>query len=212
MGSVLNVPTMPFVTSATFSARRTQNNMASKEVGSYSISRKDWSLHRKAPVDVSRHDEKIKEIIRESLPDIIGDYDIITYDPDTKQIVRIPMRTLELPRIRYGDPTKGLGSGEGKKPGDILGQTPKKGEGNEPGAGDQPGEEGYYEVEYDILELAFEELGLPYLQPKQTADLEQIDIIYDRLRKKKQLTNIDITRTVLENMKRNAKQTGQVVF
>lgn len=34
-----------------------------------STSQHDWSLHRKGPVDQARHGEKIKEAIKENLPD-----------------------------------------------------------------------------------------------------------------------------------------------
>lgn len=38
-----------------------------------STSQHDWSLHRKGPVDQARHGEKIKEAIKENLPEIIAE-------------------------------------------------------------------------------------------------------------------------------------------
>ena len=43
-----------------------------------SLSQHDWSLHRKGPIDQARHNEKVKEAIKENLADIVGEESIIT--------------------------------------------------------------------------------------------------------------------------------------
>ena len=45
-----------------------------------SLSQHDWSLHRKGPIDQLRHNEKVKEAIKENLPAIIGEESIIATD------------------------------------------------------------------------------------------------------------------------------------
>ena len=61
-----------------------------------SVSKQDWSLHRKGPTDQARHNAKIKEAIKENLGDIIAEEAIIT--SDGKKIVKVPVRSLDLPR------------------------------------------------------------------------------------------------------------------
>ena len=42
------------------------------------LTQNDWSLHRKGPIDQSRHNEKVKEAIKGNLPSVIGEEAIIT--------------------------------------------------------------------------------------------------------------------------------------
>src|SRR4051812_46588327 len=129
------------------------------------LTENDWSLHRKGPIDLARHNAKVKEAIKNDLPAIVGEQAIITADGD--KVVKIPIRSLELPHFRFGRRDQeqvGQGPG-GSRPGDAVGQAP-----GEPGqsAGDQPGID-YYEAELTLDEIAalvFADLGLPFLRPK----------------------------------------------
>ncbi|MBI5481247.1 MAG: DUF444 family protein [Deltaproteobacteria bacterium] len=83
-----------------------------------------------------------------------------------KQVVTIPIPSIEIPRFRFGPKgSGGAAQGDGE-PGDVLGQGEEQ-----PGtgqAGDQPGEH-VLEVEITLDELAQilgEELKLPRIQPK----------------------------------------------
>ncbi len=85
-----------------------------------SLSKSDWSLHRKGPIDQARHNERVKEAIKDSLGDIVSQESIIT--SDGKKIVKIPIRSLELPRFRFDRGRKkhaGQGQG-GPKVGDVI--------------------------------------------------------------------------------------------
>lgn len=172
------------------------------------ISRRDWSFDRVGEKDAARHDEKIKEAIKDNLQEIISDGSIITADPDSKKTIKVPMKSLELPKFRYGDPQGGIGSGEGDpQPGDQVGDG--EGEGEE--GGDQPGKE-YYETELTLEEIqamVFEDLGLPHMKPKQAGEIESEDIIFNDVRKKRTTNNIDMGRTVMQNMMRNIQRTGK---
>ena len=70
----------------------------------YSLSTDSWDLHRRAERDRQRHNDKVKEVIKKNLGDIISQQDIIT--ADNGKIVKIPIRGLELPRIRFDISTK----------------------------------------------------------------------------------------------------------
>jgi uncharacterized protein len=88
------------------------------------------------------------------------------------EIVSIPLPQIELPRFRYGRrETGGVGQGPGAP------ATPIGGDGGEPGAGSEAGDEpGHHirEVELTIQELAEimgEELELPRIEPRGSRNL-----------------------------------------
>lgn len=174
-----------------------------------SISRRDWSFDHRGEQDRARHNEKIKDAIRDNLDEVISDGSIITADPKSKKMVKVPMRAMELPRFKYGSPKDGLGVGDGsEQPGDIVGMDPDEAWGEEPG--DEPGEE-YYEAELTIEELqemVFADLGLPRMKPKGRDMIESDTYRFDDIRHHRTPTNLDIMRTVMENLKRNAQETG----
>lgn len=170
-----------------------------------SHSQNDWSLHRKGPVDQARHNEKVKEAIRQNLPDIIADESIIT--SDGKTIIKVPIRTLEEYRFRF-DPYQGerVGQGDGdSQVGDVLGPGPGQAKGGK--AGDQPGTD-FYEAEVtvdDLAELIFADLGLPDLRPKATQEIPTESVKFTDVRRRGPLSNLDKKRTIMENLKRNAR-------
>src|SRR5215212_7937760 len=175
-----------------------------------SLSQHDWSLHRKGPIDQARHNERVKEAIKDSLGEIVSQESIIT--SDGKKIVKVPIRSLELPRFRFDRGRKNhAGQGQGdSKVGDVLGQEPG-GQGQGPGkgkqAGDIPGID-YYEAEITVDELAallFEDLGLPFLKPKGKALVESEEVRFDEVRRTGPMSNLDKRRTIRENLLRNAR-------
>ncbi len=174
-----------------------------------SISQQDWSLHRKGPQDQQRHKERIKDAIKQNLPGIVSEENIIL--SDGKRIIKVPIRSLEEYRFRYDDESgKNAGSGDGdSQVGDVIGRTggQKKGPGKGQGpAGEEPGVD-YYEAEVSVDEIAaliFEDLGLPNLQEKRLKEIESETIKFTDIRKKGAMSNLDKRRTLLENVRRNA--------
>ncbi|MEV2910525.1 sporulation protein YhbH [Paenibacillus larvae] len=170
------------------------------------VSRENWSLHRKGYQDQTRHQQKIKYAIKQNLPDLVTEENIIL--SNGKQIIKIPIRSLDEYRFRFNyNKSKHVGQGDGdSQVGDVLGIDPYTQQGKGAGAGDQAGED-YYEAEVDMEELQsllFEELELPYLNPKERLDISTQDIIFNDIRKKGIMSNIDKKRTILENIRRNA--------
>lgn len=180
------------------------------------ISRRDWSFDKQGEQDQARHSEKVKDAIKGNLDAIISDGSIITADPESKKIIKVPMRSLEIPRIKYKDGKDGVGTGSGDEGvGDVIGRKPGKGKGNGPGqgkeAGQEPGVE-YYEAELsldEIQELVFADLGLPNLKDKKKQSIESTIILFDDVRKQKNPSNLDLMRTVEANMIRNAQEHGK---
>ncbi len=173
------------------------------------ISQGDYSLRRGGAKDAARHDLKVKEAIRGNLDQIISDGSIITADPKSKQRIRVPVRSLVLPHIVHKDGKDGIGSGDGQI-GDVIGAEPGQ-NGQRPGAGQEHGQE-TYETEItleDLQQLVFSELGLPFLKPKQNPQMESETTVFDDVRPKKTPTNLDIYRTIQENMRRNASERGR---
>lgn len=175
--------------------------------------RADWSLQRKGPVDHARHQEKIREAIRENLAEIISDEAIITSEGN--KTVRVPIRSLREYRFRF-NPYKQImvGQGDGNsKAGDLLARQQPVGKGGGHKAGRGPGTD-YYEAEITIDELAgliFEDLGLPDLRDKKSDTVPARSVRFREVRKKGILSNLDKRRTILENIKRNALE-GRAEF
>lgn len=172
-----------------------------------SVERKDWSLHRAGERDEKRHNEKVKEAIKDNLENVISDGSIITQDPKSKKIIKVPMKSLELPRFRYGEPKEGIGTGDGE--GQPKAGDPVPGDGQDQ-PGDQPGTE-YYEAEFtidEIQQMVFDDLGLPNVQPKNNSQTESEEVVFNDIRHKRSQTNLDIGRTLIQNIMRNAQSGG----
>jgi len=168
-----------------------------------SLSRQDWSLHRKGPMDQARHNEKVKDAIKSNLPSIISEEAIITSDGN--RVVKVPIRSLDLPHFRFDfGRNKHIGQGEGdSQAGDKVGQA---GPGQGKQAGNLPGVD-YYEADVTIDELAemiFEDLQLPNLQQKLTETIENDTFRFNEIAKKGLMSNLDKRRTIMQNIKRNA--------
>ncbi|EHQ90151.1 sporulation protein YhbH [Desulfosporosinus youngiae] len=173
------------------------------------VNHDDWTLHRKGHLDQTRHKEKVEEVIKQQMGDLIVDESIIL--SDGKKNTKIPMRSLEEFRFRY-DYNKQNHTGQGTKkmsPGDILGREQGKGKGKGgpgSGAGEEPGQDIYEaEVTYeDLANILFEELKLPNLDDKKRPLIAHDRPEFNDVRKKGLMANVDKKRTLLESIKRQA--------
>lgn len=183
--------------------------MSEKSTDHFSVSRENWSLHRKGYQDQQRHMDKVKEAIQNNLPDLISEESIIMSNGD--QVFKIPIRSLDEYKIRYNyDKSKHVGQGDGDSQiGDVVakdGKPSESGSGTGKKAGDQPGQD-YYETEVSIAELEealFKDLELPNLEQKEQAEITDEKIEFNDIRKKGLIGNIDKKRTILSAIQRNA--------
>ncbi|MGZ7441686.1 sporulation protein YhbH [Paenibacillus sp. TH7-28] len=180
--------------------------MYTPDRNNFIVSKEDWSLHRKGYQDQQRHQEKVREVIRQNLPDLVTEENIIM--SDGKQIIKVPLRNLEEYRFIHNyQKQKHVGQGDGSSEvGDVLGQDSPKDNGKGGKAGDRPGVD-YVEADISIEELEdmlFEELELPFIQEKDKDELETESYRFNDIRKKGLMSNIDKKRTILENLRRNA--------
>jgi sporulation protein YhbH len=176
------------------------------------LSQEDWSLHRKGYEDQTRHQEKVKEAIKQNLPDLVTEESVIL--SNGREIIKIPIRSLDEYKFRYNDNKKqhaGQGDGDSQV-GDVVARDGKPtGPGKDQGAGDQPGED-YYEAEIDVEQLEkmlFSELELPLLKQKERDQITVKDIRFNDIRKKGLMGNIDKKRTLLEAIRRNALEKSE---
>ncbi|GAA5661423.1 sporulation protein YhbH [Geobacillus stearothermophilus] len=177
--------------------------------GNFVVSKEDWSLHRKGYDDQKRHQEKVKEAIKNNLPDLITEESIIM--SNGRDVIKIPIRSLDEYKIRYNyEKNKHVGQGNGdSQVGDVVardgsgeGQGPGKGQ----GAGDLPGQD-YYEAEVSLMEIEealFSQLELPNLQRKELDQNVVQHIEFNDIRRTGLMGNIDKKRTMLAAFKRNA--------
>lgn len=177
-------------------------------MSAHSLSDDAWDLHRRAERDRQRHNEKVKEVIRQNLGDIVSQHDIIT--ADRGKVIKVPVRGLELPRIRFdpgGRERVGQGPG-GTRPGDVLGRAgARPGQGADKEAGHEPGDD-FYEAELtleEIAELVFEDLHLPNLRDKGVRQVVSEQAEWNSIGKRGLAANLDRKRTLLEAYKRNAR-------
>jgi len=184
-------------------------------MGNFTISKEDWSLHRKGELDKQRHQEKVREAIKKNLPEILSEESIIM--SDGKKIIKIPIRSIEQYRFRYDfnkQKHTGQGSG-GTKIGDVLGKDSGATKGDKgKGAGDMPGQD-YYEAEVSIDELTeilLEDLELPHMKYKSQAKLKNESYEFRDIRKKGLKGNIDRKKTVYEALKRNLLKNSDNLF
>ncbi|WP_077298382.1 sporulation protein YhbH [Virgibacillus pantothenticus] len=182
-----------------------------EQKGNFVVSKENWSLHRKGYQDQTRHMDKVKDAIKNNLPDLVSEENIIM--ANGKDVIKVPIRSLDEYKIRYNyDKTKHVGQGKGdSQVGDIIARAPG-GDGQAAGkgkkAGDQPGTD-YYEAEVSLEEIEnalFQELELPNLQAKEQAEIITEKIEFNDVRKKGLMGNIDKKRTILTAIKRNATE------
>lgn len=168
----------------------------------------DWSLQRKGLSDQRRHEAKVREALKERLGDLISEETVITADHG--KVVKVPIRALEEFKFRF-QPWEGdrVGQDPGDvRPGDVIGRLPGSGEGGAGPAGNAPGAD-YYEAEVTLEEvehLLFEDLGLPYLRPKNPAALPEPAWTFKDIAKKGLMGNLDKRRSLKANLVRHARQ------
>jgi len=176
------------------------------------VQRNDWSLQRKGQIDQERHRERVRDAIKKNLGSIVSNESIIL--SDGKRVVKVPIRSLDEYKFRFDyRKKKHVGTGDGDtKVGDVLGKESQQGSGPGQGAnaGDRPGQD-YYEAEVNIDEIAsliFEDLHLPYLEEKAKQAVQSKTTKFTEIRRSGILSNLDKRRSMIENIRRRARETG----
>jgi uncharacterized sporulation protein YeaH/YhbH (DUF444 family) len=162
-----------------------------------------WEI-QKGLKDAKRHQKKIDDAIKKNVRDVIGNESIITNEGKKK--VRVKVEGLKDYRFIYGGGGKGgggIGQGDGKA-GDVIGRRQKQGQGRGSSGGQGQGD---METEIDIdylLDVMFEDLGLPWLDPKKKNSIEiPKGWKFESISKKGVYSRIHKKKTMKEAIKRN---------
>ena len=170
-----------------------------------------WNLKKRGKRDSARHKELLKKAIKENLEEIITQYDLITTDGDKK--VKIPIRFLDYYRFKFGkkNSSSGVGQGMSGKKGQkyrIMNRKSSKGPGGEGG-------DHHYEDEISVdemVDIVLEDLNLPWLKPNEESFIESKEEIFNSIEKKGLMSNLDIKRTLINNIKRNISQNKKEII
>jgi uncharacterized protein len=160
-----------------------------------------YDLFSRGARDWLRHDEKVREAVREHLPKIIANGDVIN---DSARTVRVPVRMLEHYhfRLRNSGDSQGVGQGEAK-PGDVLVEG-NLAEGSEKGEGGQ-GDGGIQlmlEIKIDdIVDWLWEEMQLPNLKAR-VGPSDDSDWVREGWDRRGARSRLDRRRSVKELIKR----------
>jgi len=167
-----------------------------------------YDLFSRGSRDWLRHNEKIREAVRDRVMDLATEADVLSGSSENRT-VQVPVRFLEHYRFRLSesDEKSGVGQGEQAEPGDVL--QPGR-PGTDKGAGGAGRGEGGLEfvLEFKVDELVdwlWEELELPDLQPKPGA-MENEELIREGLDKRGARARLDRRRSLKEAIKRRAVQ------
>lgn len=165
-----------------------------------------WNLKQRGKRDSDRHKKLVNDSIKKHGKDLITEYDIITSDGDKK--IKVPIRFLDRYKFQYGKRKDNSGVGQGLDVNSGEKYRIKKGKGK-PGSGkasDEKAPIGFdAEVTIDeLVDILLEELNLPWMEPDKSSSIEVETEDLASIEKKGILPNLDLKKTIFENIKRNA--------
>jgi uncharacterized protein len=167
-----------------------------------------YDLFSRGARDWLRHNQKVREAVKDTLPELLAGSDLMTRGNRT---VAVPVKFLEHARLRLAEPSVQQGAGQGRgEPGDVLQQGRE--EGAEPG---QQGGTGDGEIRFvvelkvdEIVDWLWEELKLPELKPKRSTVMDEPEYVREGWDKRGARSRLDRRRTMKEAVKRHAIQSG----
>ncbi len=170
-----------------------------------------YDLFSRGARDWLRHNDKVREAVRRTLPDLVAKADIL---PRGETTVQVPVRFLEHARFRLREEASRTGAGQGEgRPGDQL-AVPQRPGGRQRGAGGN--EDGSYQFVLelaidDIVDWLWEELNLPHLQTR-TGGLREQDYVREGWNRRGVRSRLDRRRSVRESLKRRATRSDGPAF
>lgn len=166
-----------------------------------------YDLFSRGARDWLRHNEKVRESVREQLPDLIAGSDVLSRP--SHRTVQVPVRFLEHYRFRLHSTAEETGVGQGGgKPGDVYRQGGRE-DGGAAGAGGSGDGELHFLLELnveDIVDWLWQELQLPDLKPRSTDALKDEALVREGWDRHGPDTRLDRRRTVKEAIKRRHAQ------
>jgi hypothetical protein len=188
-------------------SRWQQSSRISAEIGWY-------DLFSRGARDWLRHNEKVRESVENTLPNLIAGPDVLSGAGGGT--VLVPVRLAEHARFRLRDPESQTGAGQGAgEPGQVLRP-------GQPQPGDQQGSDagsGQGDLQFvlelkveDVLDWLWEELKLPDLKPKSSGRVEDDEFVREGWDKRGVRSRLDRRRTVKQAIRRRAIQEDPAPF
>jgi uncharacterized sporulation protein YeaH/YhbH (DUF444 family) len=173
-----------------------------------------YDLFSRGARDWLRHNQKVREAVKNTLPEILSGEDLMTGSGKNRTVM-VPVKFLEHSRFRLADPASQQGAGQGRgEPGDVLQPGRERGDAQSQSGGTENGEIRFV-VEMkleEIIDWIWEELKLPDLKPKRTATLDEPDYVREGWDKRGARSRLDRRRTLKEAVKRRAIQENPVAI
>jgi uncharacterized sporulation protein YeaH/YhbH (DUF444 family) len=171
-----------------------------------------YDLFSRGARDWLRHNQKVREAVKNTLPEILSGEDLMTGSGKNRTVM-VPVKFLEHSRFRLADPSSQQGAGQGRgQPGDVLQPGRDKGDAQSQSGGTENGEIRFV-VEMkleEIIDWIWEELKLPDLKPKRTATMDEPDYVREGWDRRGARSRLDRRRTIKEAVKRRAIQENPV--
>jgi uncharacterized sporulation protein YeaH/YhbH (DUF444 family) len=165
-----------------------------------------YDLFSRGARDWLRHNHKVREAVKENLPDLLAGEDVIS-KPGNRTVL-VPVKFLEHARLRLADEEQRRGAGQGEgQPGDVLqpGREPSDQTRGDRGPGGTDSGEVRFVVEMkidEIMDWLWEELKLPELKPRRSATMDEPDYVREGWDKRGARSRLDRRRTLKESIKR----------
>src|SRR5690348_11258816 len=170
-----------------------------------------YELFSRGARDWLRHNQKVREAVKETLPELVATEDLIT-QPANRPVL-VPVKFLEHARLRLSEPSTEQGAGQGRgDPGDVLRPGREESERGEAGTG--KGELRFVmELKLEeIVDWLWEELKLPELKPRRSAIMDEPDYIREGWDRRGARSRLDRRKTLKEAVKRRSMQTNPVAI
>lgn len=166
-----------------------------------------YDLFSRGARDWLRHNEKVREAVRQHLPQIVAGADVLNGGAST---VRVPVRMLEHYRFKLRPPNEQQGVGQGQaRPGDRIGR-PQPQDSDERGQGGNEDGGIQYTLEFridDIVDWLWEEMQLPNLEAKAGKSRED-DWTREGWDRRGARSRLDRRRSIKESIKRRGVQSA----
>jgi sporulation protein YhbH len=181
-------------------------NIGSGDSGSASPGEAGWyDLFSRGARDWLRHNEKVRDAVRQQLPQIVAGADVLSGGAST---VRVPVKMLEHYRFRLRSSQDQQGVGQGQaKPGDRIGRPQQEGDKQRGQGGNEEGGI-QYTLEFridDIVDWLWEEMQLPNLEAKAGKARED-DWTREGWDRRGARSRLDRRRSMKESIKRRGVQ------
>ncbi|WP_313706228.1 DUF444 family protein [Massilia sp.] len=184
-----------------------------RPVVALTISTEWYELFSRGARDWLRHNDKVREAVREHLPDLIAGPDFISGPQE--RTVQVPVRMLDHARFRLAEGRVESGAGQGPgEPGDVLRRASDDDDDGEAKGGNEDGEvRMLLEFSIDeVMDWLWQDLRLPDLKPRPSPGIDDTELVREGWDKRGARSRLDRRRTLKEAIKRRAVQADPLPF